>query len=59
MDYLIGGKTGTTYDAGLCLATIASYNNVNYMLVTTNAPYSEVTPFSFVDAKNIYEYYDK
>lgn len=56
MNYLLGGKTGTTYDAGLCLASIASYNDVDYMLVTTNAPYGK-DPLNFIDAKTIYDYY--
>ena len=56
MDYLIGGKTGTTYDAGLCLASIAKYNNVNYMLVTVKGPQNG-EPTSFIDAKTIYEYF--
>ena len=57
MDYLLGGKTGTTYDAGLCLASIASYNDVDYMLITTNATYPSDDPLNFMDAKTIYEYY--
>lgn len=57
MNYLLGGKTGTTYDAGLCLATIASYNDVDYMLVTTNAPYPSNNPVNYLDAKTIYDYY--
>ena len=57
MKYLLGGKTGTTYDAGLCLATIASSNGVNYMLVTTNATYPSNDPLNFLDAKTIYDYY--
>ena len=59
MSYLLGGKTGTTYDAGLCLASIANYNNVDYMLITTNATYPSDTPLNFLDAKTVYEYYMK
>ena len=57
MDYLKGGKTGTTDDAGLCLASLASYGGVDYMLITTNAPY--VAPYNYhvMDAKKIYDYY--
>ncbi len=54
MPYLIGGKTGNDVKAGYCLASIASYNDVNYMLITLNA--SNV-PNHFVDSKKIYEYY--
>ncbi|MBQ9011745.1 MAG: hypothetical protein IJ093_03760, partial [Bacilli bacterium] len=54
-DYLEGGKTGTTDNAGLCLATIASKNNVNFLLVTTGAPYDKKGPHNYEDAKTIYE----
>lgn len=57
MDYLIGGKTGTTEDAGLCLASIAEKNNVKYLLVTALAPLSRDVPYNLLDAKNIYEYF--
>ena len=57
MDYLIGGKTGTTGDAGLCLATIAEKDGVSYMLITLGAPYSREVPYNLVDHKNVYEYY--
>lgn len=57
MDYLIGGKTGTTENAGLCLASIASYNGVNYMLITTGAPQVNNNPYNFTDAKTIYDYF--
>lgn len=54
MDYLIGGKTGTTDEAGLCLATIASSNNTNYLLVTTG---SDIPGGHIKDAKLIYDYF--
>lgn len=56
MDYLKGGKTGTTYDAGLCLASIADIEDVHYMLVTARAPYND-GPKNLYDAKQVYEYY--
>ena len=55
--YILGGKTGTTTDAGLCLATIAKANNVNYMLVTTGALYDKKAPHHIEDAKIIYDYF--
>lgn len=55
--YILGGKTGTTTDAGLCLATIAKANNVNYMLVTTGALYDKKAPYHIEDAKTIYDYF--
>lgn len=57
MDYLLGGKTGTTDDAGLCLASIASKNGIDYMLITAGAPYDKKGPHNFEDSKIIYEYF--
>lgn len=57
MDYVLGGKTGTTGDAGYCLATIANYNGVDYMLVTAKTIFPSNQPLSYMDAKNIYEYF--
>ena len=54
-DIISGAKTGFTYDAGLCLASTASYNDINYLLVTTNAPIDY--PYHLLDALNIYEFY--
>ena len=59
MDYLLGGKTGTETLAGYCLATTATYNGVDYMLITLNAPYSYSVPYHFLDTKLIYDYYMK
>ena len=57
MDYLLGGKTGTTGNAGLCLATIAEKDGVNYLLVTVGAPYPSNGPTNYTDQKTIYEYF--
>lgn len=57
MDYVIGGKTGTTGDAGYCLATIANYNGVDYMLVTAKTVFPSNQPLNYQDAKTIYEYF--
>ena len=56
--FIDGSKTGFTYDAGLCLASTSHYNNVNYLLVTANAPYNDRTNH-LKDAKTIYGYYFK
>ena len=55
--YIFGGKTGTTTDAGLCLATIAKENDVNYMLVTLGALYDKKAPHNIEDAQTIYDYF--
>lgn len=57
LDYILGGKTGTTDDAGLCLASLASFNGVNYMLITIKAPQEGKRPNNFYDAKSIYDYF--
>ena len=54
---ITGSKTGYTGDAGLCLASTATYDDVNYLLVTTNANPNYNIPYNFIDAKNLYEYY--
>lgn len=50
---LLGGKTGSTDDAGVCLASIAEFQGVNYLLVVLNAKF----PYQLIDSKTIYEYY--
>lgn len=57
LDYILGGKTGTTNNAGLCLASVASENGTNYMLITAGAPYPAKAPYNFYDAKTIYDYF--
>lgn len=56
MDYIKGGKTGTTGDAGYSLATIANIDNTDFILITTKAEYPSTPPKSFLDQKKIYEY---
>ena len=56
--YFEGGKTGFTDLAGLCLASFASYNNVDYLLVTARAS-QDLCNQNFIDQKNIYEYFMK
>lgn len=55
--YVLGGKTGTTNGAGLCLTTIAKANDVNYMLVTLGALYDKKAPHNIEDAKIVYDYF--
>ena len=57
MDYILGGKTGTTGDAGYCLATIANYNGIDYMLVTAKTNFPSTEPLNYQDAKTVYEYF--
>lgn len=52
---LLGGKTGYTEQAGQCLASLASINGKQYILVTAGANGSPQTePLHILDAVNIY-----
>ncbi|WP_316285190.1 D-alanyl-D-alanine carboxypeptidase [Anaerocolumna aminovalerica] len=52
---ILGGKTGYTGQAGLCLASLASVNGHEYILVTANADGTHQTKqLHILDAVNIY-----
>lgn len=52
---ILGGKTGYTEEAGLCLASLAQVNGREYILVTAGAPGSHDTePLHTIDAKTVY-----
>lgn len=52
----LGGKTGFTSEAGLCLASLAEVNGDEYILVTVGADGSHYTePFNIYDAHTVYE----
>lgn len=51
---IIGGKTGYTIPAGLCLASIGEQEGRRYMLITAHAPAGS-TPYHVIDAVNIYD----
>mgnify|MGYP004604172583 FL=1 len=57
MDYVLGSKTGYTDDAGLCLSSIASYNGINYLLITIGADPTLDLPYNIIDSNTIYNYY--
>lgn len=55
---ILGGKTGFTYEAGLCLASYATDGNHEYALVTTHANGSTYTPqYHVLDAVYLYNYF--
>lgn len=54
---ILGSKTGYTDEAGLCMSSIANYNNVNYLLVTAGADYRGNVPRQLLDAITIYNFY--
>lgn len=54
---ILGSKTGYTDEAGLCMSSIANYNDVNYLLVTAGADYRGNVPRQLLDAITIYNFY--
>lgn len=56
-DEIKGAKSGFTKDAGRCLASITTLNNVDYLLVVINS--STTRPYNAVkDTITIYDYYN-
>ena len=52
---ILGGKTGYTDEAGLCLASLAEVNGKEYILVTAGAEGSHDTkPYHIMDAIAVY-----
>ena len=51
---ILGGKTGFTNDAGLCLASFAEIEGREYILVTAGAPGTTGEPLHVQDAVTIY-----
>lgn len=52
-----GAKSGFTKDAGRCLASITTLNNVDYLLVVINS--NTISPYNAVkDTITIYDYYN-
>ncbi len=52
---ILGGKTGYTKEAGLCLASLAGVNGKEYILVTAKADGThETEPFHILDAIAVY-----
>ena len=52
---LTGSKTGFTNEAGYCLASTSTYNNVNYLAITLNA---DNYPNHIKDTLILYNYFD-
>lgn len=52
-----GSKTGFTDAAGLCISALYEDENYKYLIVTTNANFTEGKPYHIIDAINIINYY--
>ena len=58
--WILGGKTGYTPEAGLCLATIADIRGKTYLLITAGACGDTSTaPFHVMDAVEVYSHIQK
>ncbi len=55
-DYILGGKTGTTDGAGLCLASFADVKGEELILITAGAPYDKLGLHHLEDADYVYNY---
>jgi D-alanyl-D-alanine carboxypeptidase (penicillin-binding protein 5/6) len=52
---ILGGKTGYTFEAGLCLASLARINNAEYILVTAGAKGNHASEqYNISDAYAVY-----
>lgn len=58
ISYITGAKTGYIDEAGRCLASTATIDNVDYLLVTLNAFSSKKSPH-ILDATTTYQYFSK
>lgn len=56
ISYITGSKTGYINAAGYCLATTATINDVNYLLITLNA-FSSDHSIHIKDTTTIYKYF--
>lgn len=54
IDYILGGKTGTTGDAGLCLASFANDDGVELISVVTGTSMYSTTPYNIIDTESLY-----
>ncbi len=60
--YVKGGKTGSTNDAGRCIAAVASNDGYNYIGIALNAPHQDFDNDgvnengSFLDCKEMFEW---
>lgn len=55
--YILGGKTGYTQEAGSCLASVASYEGMNFLLVTTGGQKNGLNTDSAQDAITLYSHF--
>lgn len=54
LEYIIGGKTGTTSDAGLCLASFSKDEDTNLLAIVTGSSMYSKKPYNIIDTEYIY-----
>ncbi len=58
-EHILGGKTGYINQAGFCFASIATINDIDYILITTGADATTGDALHIMDAHNIYSYVEE
>ena len=56
LKYTLGGKTGTTGDAGICLASYAVDEGNTLLCITAGADMYSVVPYNLTDTETLYDY---
>lgn len=56
LNHILGGKTGTTGDAGICLASYSDDNGVELISVVAGASMYSSRPYNIIDSENLYSY---
>lgn len=54
--FILGSKTGFTYEAGLCLASYGKYKEDTYIMVSAQTNSDNVYPYHVKDAITLYDY---
>lgn len=54
---IIGGKSGTTYEAGQCWATVGNVNSKEYIVVTMGAPFQDISDLDEVQIADTVQIY--
>ena len=56
---IIGSKTGFTYDAGYCLATLSNIDDHEIVIINLNAPYQTGVSYHLIDNVTLINFIDK
>lgn len=54
--FILGSKTGFTYEAGLCLASYGKYKDDTYIMVSAQTHSDNSYPYHVADAISLYDY---